>query len=423
MLAGVSGCASSQSSKHPAGLTPDELAILAVDPGAAQVALNDEDRLAYLLGANNGFGASSDQGTGLGKALEAATTVVRNRQTDRQVNRLSDGNASGQVSAEIATKVFSILGQTQASADRMPTGLKASVSVILADYMPDVYPSLLYPDTPIDPSAGYRIDNEDFTYPPFGALITESELDNLMHSIGRDPDDVKIVGAGWVVANRAFLGKQIGDECAPTDPGAEDLRVAYWHGRVGITPLVEPMQLSADVFNKVLQGAYAGSKSKLTREAYAAQMKKDILDISSSVPITADRAVFWGADGAIQAAIDYARTHPSTLKTTVDWSEIENDKTDIQRKALAQLVQVMYQCGFWDPDVISAYNQPPGQLPLPQVDWLESPTDPRYPGLVNPDGTLDTTSPSYDHWIHFNVPTAEFSGYIRRAFIDVDAGS
>jgi len=43
-------------------------------------------------------------------------------------------------------------------------------------------------------------------------------------------------------------------------------------------------------------------------------------------------------------------------------------------------------------------------------------TDPKYPGLVNSDGTLDTTRPSYTEWVHDNTMKADWKKDITTAF-------
>jgi len=90
----------------------------------------------------------------------------------------------------------------------------------------------------------------------------------------------------------------------------------------------------------------------------------------------------------------------------------------MEQAAFDQVVQMLCRNGLWDPGVLAAYNQPPGQLPHAQQYWILPPTDPKYPGLVKPDGTIDTTSPNYYRWITDNGSKQDWIGDIKTAFIN-----
>jgi len=292
---------------------PGVLTMLSTNTGAAQIVLNDQDRLAYLLVTHSwsgealtGLGPSSDEGTALGKAMEVATTAVRNRQTSRQANQSSDGNASGQVSAEIATRVFAILGQSRETADSMPDGLKTSVANITASYMPDVYAVTKDLGARIDdPTSGGYHTEDDYGadgFPagmPFGALLTQDELGNILEALGRDPSqanrdaNIKIITTAWATTD-AIVASQKTTELAASGMTRPDQLIAFTNAAAH----------DASVLGFITNHAVAGEKDAAKAAHDKAVWIGQAIDAVTAIPVLSlpGKAAEWAWKQALDAA-------------------------------------------------------------------------------------------------------------------------
>jgi citrate lyase beta subunit len=155
------------------------------NPDAGQAWLGEE-RLKYLIQERRW---PTDDGNGLGNALEAATTVYRDR------------GPQGERSAALASLSFKLIGEKVGSGKsdgfwsfgknngwQVPAGMRDSVGRMLAGYMPDVYRvAAAGNDGEVPGVFKGRDDGMPPDY-PYGASISQDQLAKMLQSIGADRD-------------------------------------------------------------------------------------------------------------------------------------------------------------------------------------------------------------------------------------------
>jgi hypothetical protein len=138
----------------------------------------------------------TDDGDALGKALESATTVLR------------DTSAQGTTSATIASQTIALLGGRIGEGDsgwnpfdksyQIPTGMTDSVARMVASYMPDVYRVASTNEGDGRVGAGgvwTYADGYPTGYPtglPVGARFAKDDLQAVLQSLGRHDDKASI---------------------------------------------------------------------------------------------------------------------------------------------------------------------------------------------------------------------------------------
>jgi len=222
-----------------------------------------KERLAYLTTQRNWSSPYSDDGDGLGKALEAATTTYR------------EADGDGSVSAKIATELFTALGQSEKVANGMPEGLKASVSNILAGYMSDVIRVAKEGGESDDLSDGFmdgdeaKVEGFPAGLMPNSALLTQAGLENLFYGLGRGENwetNLQTVLKGWAAADVLIANTQIQLDSEDRDA---------WRNRVK-----QDVSVLDFITDKVLDGAGAGDEAK----KQATKLIGIVLDMAAAIP-------------------------------------------------------------------------------------------------------------------------------------------
>jgi citrate lyase beta subunit/adenine/guanine phosphoribosyltransferase-like PRPP-binding protein len=188
------------------------------NPDAGQVWL-DEDRLTYLIQERRW---PTDDGEGLGNAIEAATTVHRDR------------GPRGERSAALASLSFKLIGERVDSGRsegfwgfgahqgwQVPAGMRESVGRMLARYMPDVYRVAAGgSDGEVPGVFKGRDDGMPPNY-PYGARINQDQLAKVLQSIGADRDALGWVAAGALQMQAHVMEWTLG-EALRRDPEAAE---------------------------------------------------------------------------------------------------------------------------------------------------------------------------------------------------------
>ena len=332
------------------------------------------------LGSEN----MSDGGDGLGKALEAATTSLRTGGSADQAT----------TSAELATQVFVTVGERTNQSDdwEMPTGMRDSMADIMASYMPDLFTAQLSPNAMSNFSTGlFQSDEEDFPGFPPGAKFTQAEMDAILQTVGKDPDDVKILGAGWAVTNQAYVGHQL--DVQYSTPGARaDALSGINNGYLN-----DDIQMGAKVLNQVMGDAFGGNANDIAQENARHEMESQILGLAGLLPIPIvsaapemDRWAEWASDQGKDVALELAKENlPHVDTAEVNQKELTDYSKDMEKNAVNMAVQIMYSGGFWDAGTLAQANAKNQSLPY---------TAPP-PEAFNPDGSLNVNSDAYGRWI------------------------
>lgn len=217
----------------------------------------DYDRIQYLAVNRDWSSSASDSGNALGNAFESATTLYRNQ------------GETGATSAEIATGLFTVLGQSLEVATSMPTAMMDSVANIAADYMADVLRvtnGLVGTDFTYSPELGYYpgADEEKLGFPPGmpeGALFTSDGLMYVFNALGQ--------GADWQGNLSRILEKWI----------AADAVVSDHMSKVGMNSWGAHTDQNASTMSFIIDNVIDGVQAKQTQLGDEAASRKELLTL------------------------------------------------------------------------------------------------------------------------------------------------
>lgn len=388
---------------------PGVMTMLGTNPDAAQAFFNGgptttievdgqqltvTERLKYLIQDRTWApGRGSDDGQGLGSALESATTAYRNRE------------ATGAMSAEIATQVFSLIAQqTGEGADggflgfgadngwEMWRGMRDSVARMLADYSADMFRTVGDNGHADDLSLGYADAPVDFPPSmPYGALLTEGIVGQLMFTLGQDPQQVETVTTGWALAYHIYTDYQL-DLAIAANPDflqdyARGLERDRWHNRIG---------QGASVLAVLMDAAYEGDGADADRAQERAEAMERALSMVLAIPaLKPGEAISdWGKFAYDQAKSEALKAIKNSGAGHLDTDEL-NELRSLGADAAQQVVlDQLLAAGYFDP--------PPPDSIL----------------TVDDSGTavFDTQSQEYQQWILDNAPVAEIRAVVISAF-------
>lgn len=389
---------------------PGVMTMLSTNPDAAQAFFNGgptttievdgqeltvRERLQYLIQDRTWAPArGSDDGLGLGSALESATTHYRNR------------DETGALSAQLATQVFGLIAaKTGEGADggflgfgadngwEMWHGMRESVARMLADYSADLFRTVGdNGEGDMFGPPGHSEGVGDFPPGmPFGALLTQETVNQLMFTLGQDPDQVEIVTTGWALAYSIYTAYQL-DLAIEANPDfleeyAQGLGRDRWHNRIG---------QGASVLAVLMNAAYEGDGEDSARAVErAAAMERALSMVLAIPPLKPGEAIGdWSKfayDQAKREALQAIGRSGSGELDTDELNEIRSQGADAaQQVVLDQLLAV----GYFDPP-------PPDRIVT--VDDSGTPV-------------FDTDSQEYHQWILDNAPVAEIRSVVIAAF-------
>ena len=229
-------------------------------------------RLAYLLGARRW---PTDDGAGLGAALAAATTLVRDR---------SD---AGRVSAQLASHAIAVVGARTGTGRGWlaPEGVRPALAAIVASYMPDVFQTVQAAVTQRRPE-GYAAGNPSFPPDgPYGATFTVDDLRLAIEAVGTDPERTRQLVAAVLGTERLRLGYAI-DRLAAADPSlaADFLTDAGGGGRASLALLTNAVAASGSALGLVIAHGYRGLRDAEARRAEAQRQLRELLAIAVDLP-------------------------------------------------------------------------------------------------------------------------------------------
>jgi hypothetical protein len=366
------------------------------------------ERLQYLIQERTWApGKGSDDGEGLGAALRAATTEYRNRE------------ATGRTSAELATQVFGLIADRTREnnggladfawgADNgweMWHGMRDDVAAMLADYAPDLF---LVPGYGGEPSLSgdlYRDANDLFPDGlPYGALLTEHMVRQLMFTLGQEPGHVETVTDGWAVANQVFQSHWAGRTSA-------DYPVLFLGGN-GRDQLLNPLSQGAMVLDLLMDSSYDGDDADAAKAEERAKAVQRALSMASALPILkpGEAVGQWGA-----YLIDQAKSQATTALGEIP-GRSSTDDLNVIRDQTADAAQRMFLNtllgeGFFDESVVDGANER-----YPGLD-LEPP--PEGALLRDADGTVtgfDFDSDEFRRWAIRSAPLEDVRGAVITAF-------
>lgn len=352
------------------------------------------ERLTYMLNRRWSRGHGSDEGEGVGSAWRAATTVLRGQ------------DERGETSAELATQIFAAIAAKtgEGASDGLIWGIGADngwemseqmrphVAAMLADYAPDMFSVIGEGGQDGDLSLGYT---DGYTrFPdgmPYGAVLTDEIVENLMFTLGQDAENVETVGAGWIAANQVYVNYHA-QRALERDP---DAAAAYLRGEL---PALDNAALDgATVLASLMNFAYDGKNADDAAAEARAQAMQKILSAASAIPVfkPAELLGEWGGYAFNQAKGEALNAIGGSGSAGAGVDDINNVREQAAEAAVDTYMTTLLNQGYFDESVIEKVNEETDGVALRSPFEIE--------GLVvtAADGSLslDTSHPDYQDWL------------------------
>ncbi|HVU90958.1 MAG TPA: DUF6571 family protein [Jatrophihabitans sp.] len=243
-------------------------------------------RLKYLIQDRTwATNAGSDNGDGLGAALEAATTYFRDR------------SAQGKVSATIAGESFALIGSKTGAGKsdgglfgigshegwKMWDGMRSHVANMVASYAPDLMRVAGRSDSaPDDLTNGWALPS-DAEFPPngpWGAAMNRDLMAKILGTLGEDQKNIDVVLAGVGAAGKLRMAYALqqalrGQPGAPVDMITGDKYVDLVNGASNEL---------AGTFGFVIDNGYQGDKDNQEFQKKRAEELSKALGMVLSMP-------------------------------------------------------------------------------------------------------------------------------------------
>jgi len=340
---------------HGLANNPDAAQNFFTQGGNDKVKINGKDvevnsRLHYLLQDRTWSNInSSDEGDGLGDALDAASTTYRNRL------------ANGATSATIASQTMALLGSKtgdgahgghwylfgggSSAGWKMPTALRSHVADILADYVPDLYREYHGADRPSDTMPPWlQTDNsQGVEGDPYGMSLNHDDLSKIIQTLGEDQSNINKITTSVMAYNQYQLNHLFG---TITDPNTKALILEGkdW------PPLTATMKMGPGVLHNLLNDAFTGDDRQEKIDAANKEALNKFIDLAGSLPIPSPsgKMAGWAFDAIKGQVLDQLKKGPDATA-----SKLYTDEANKQTQALTHNFQnVMVQNGFYGPDVM-----------------------------------------------------------------------
>ncbi len=382
---------------------------ITIHAGTGDVTVPVNGRMKYLIDDRVW---PTENGDGLGNALEAASTTWRDR------------GPQGQVSAQIASQAFALIGDKtgQGAHDgirdwgpwadngwQMPTAMRDSVARMLSTYMPDVF--RVAPGGNSSDTLGgtwYSTSNPGFFPPdggPYGAVMDKKLMENLLGTIGQNDQDVKVVLAGAAATYQLRLSQSLAMELG-NNPNVPALMIKGM--AAGIT--CSAANDGSTVFGFIVNSAYQGAHDDEELAKKRAEALKDILTVASSLPPLKIEAGPWTTlviDETKSRILDKIGEGPSSDASGTYSTMDEDTKAYLEENTFNALLAA----GYLEPkyyaqanrDVGGASYQPPDPGAFKR-DASGNPVDPP---------EFDFGSDAFKNWYH------TYGGTVR-AWIDTN---
>ncbi len=248
----------------------------------ATVELDGQDlqvgaRLQYYI-QDRGWAGEDASGEALGRALEAATTALRDR------------SESGRLSAQIASQAFALMGEKTGQVDdfgetwEIPVGMRPHVAQMLASYATDMQ-RISDGEIVDDWSDGFATLARSDWLPegmPYGAAMDMALMERIVGTLGRDQGCLDVILAGAVAANTLLMSTAFAAEM--------DRQQAIPAGQIlldngALDGVKNTVGISASFLGWIVEAAYQGdaadeAATKARRERFAAA-----LSAAASLPV------------------------------------------------------------------------------------------------------------------------------------------
>jgi hypothetical protein len=358
-------------------------------------------RLKYLIEDRTwATDMGSDNGDGLGGALQAASTFYR------------DNSSQGQISATIAAQAFALIGSYTGHGKsgglfshqgwKMWDGMRTHVANMVASYAPDLI-RMTGVQPPVDsPFSGSWLvsDPGNDLFPPNGpasAWLDVTLMKNLIGTLGEDPKNMDIVNTGISAAGRVMLNYAL--QRGLQDPNAPSYVIK---NSQSVPPLDGATSALALALNFAITAGYHGDKSKQEFDKQRAETISKILGIVTSVPaLEIPEGHAWTGfviDQIKDQALDKIGEGPDQ-----DAQATYNDTSaDYQTKLQELTLDALLQNGYLSPASYAAANASgPGNA-------FKSPYDPQYASQDPP-----AVSVGADGKPHFNFGSRAYSDWVQ----------
>ena len=236
-------------------------------------------RMKYLIQDRTWSGSRySDEGDGLGRALEAATTTYRNDQT------------TGLVSAELATQSIALIGAATHDGWKMYKDMRDNVADILGSYGPDLMRISSTTRDGDDSELAALFNSSNAGFPPvgdggiYGMNFDKEMLQRVLETLGEDDSNVEKVMAGALTAQQMRLTYALHNGLDPSFPGGNPNN-ALLLLRGDNVPLIDNANdNAADMFAFIVNTCYEGDVKDEEAAKKRAEMLSKVLGIVTDLP-------------------------------------------------------------------------------------------------------------------------------------------
>lgn len=361
------------------------------------------DRMRYLIQERTWAGSRySDEGQGLGRALEAATTTYRNDST------------TGLVSAELATQTIALIGAATHDGWKMYKDMRDNVADILGSYGPDL---MRISSTANDESElGALFNRSNPGFPPvgdggmYGMNFDKEMLQRVLETIGEDDDNVERVMAGALTAQQIRLTYALHNGLDPRVPGGNPNNALLLLQGQNVPLIDNANDNAADMFAFIVNTCYEGDVKDEEAAKKRAEMLSKVLGVATGLPplaITGPWTSF-----AVNTTKDYVlgklAEGPKANSSEI-YGEMDADTKEALRH---NTMNLLLANGYLDQSVFDRANQEAGG-PTYTAPPREALLHDDHGNLVDPP-QFDFSSDAYDTW----VTTVGVEGALTNQIVD-----
>lgn len=375
-----------------------------------QVPVNS--RLKYLIEDRTwSTDLGSDDGAGLGAALQAASTFYR------------DNSSQGQTSATVAAQTFALIGSYTGHGKsggvifgigshqgwEMPKGMRSNIANMVASYAPDFIRTtgVEPPQNPPFNGSWVVSDPANSLFPPGGpasAWMNSDLMAKVIGTLGEDPKNMDIVNTGIAAAGRLMIDYAL--QNGLQDPNAPSYVIKDSQGVPPIDAATYSLSLA---LNAAITDGYHGDKTQQAFEKQRAEDMSKVLGIVTSVPMAVPGGEWtgWLLDQAKDLALDKIGEGPDQNAQ----STYNQTSADYQTKLQELTLNALLQNGYLSPANYASVN---ASVPGNQY---KSPFDPEYadqdpPAVsIGPNGQpyFNFGSQAYSDWVQSGSPATTWT--------------
>jgi hypothetical protein len=220
----------------------------------------------------------SDEGDGLGRALEAATTAYRNSDT------------TGLVSAELATQSIALIGAATHDGWKMYKGMRDNVANILGSYGPDLMRISSSTKDEKYSELDHLFNTSNPGFPPlydgglYGMNLDKEMLRRVLETIGEDDSNVEKVMAGALTAQQIRLTYAMKNGLDPNFEGGNPNNALLLLRGDNVPIIDNANDNAADMFGFIVNSCYEGDVKDEEAAKKRAEMLSKVLGIATSIP-------------------------------------------------------------------------------------------------------------------------------------------